>query len=204
MPKNLIARLRLRHIAMFAAPSEPGGDGQQGNEPTGGNDRTFSQSEVNRIVEDRLRREQAKYADYDDLKAKADKFDAQEEANKSELQKANEANQKLASQLAEQKHSGLVANACLKHGIPAEFADLVTGDDEESIDKAAEKVAKLVAGAQGRSTSGREKHPLDGEGNQPGGKGSMSIREQIAAAEKNGDYQTSMTLKSLMLGTKRQ
>ena len=204
MPKNLIARLRLRHIAMFAAPSEPGGDGQQGNESTSGNDRTFSQSEVNRIVEDRLRREQAKYADYDDLKAKADKFDAQEEANKSELQKANEANQKLASQLAEQKHSGLVANACLKHGIPAEFADLVTGDDEESVDKAAEKVAKLVAGAQGQSTSGREKHPLDGEGNQPGGKGSMSIREQIAAAEKNGDYQTSMTLKSLMLGTKRQ
>ena len=32
----------------------------------------------------------------------------------------------------------------------------------------------------------------------------MSIREQIAAAEKRGDYQTSMTLKSIMLGTKRQ
>lgn len=203
MPKSLI--MRLRHIMMVAPPAEPGGDGQQqGNEPPSGGERTFSQSEVNRIVEDRLRREQAKYADYDDLKAKADKFDEQEEANKSELQKANEANQKLASQLAEQKHSGLVANACLKHGIPAEFADLVTGDDEESIDKTAEKVAKLVSTQGQPPASGGIRHPLDGEGNQPGGQGSMSIREQIAAAEKKGDYQTSMTLKSIMLGTKRQ
>lgn len=203
MPKSPI--MRLRHIMMVAPPAEPGGDGQQqGNEPPAGGERTFSQSEVNRIVEDRLRREQAKYADYDDLKAKADKFDEQEETNKSELQKANEANQKLASQLAEQKHSGLVANACLKHGIPAEFADLVTGDDEESIDKTAEKVAKLVSTQGKPPASGNGRHPLDGEGNQPGGQGSMSIREQIAAAEKKGDYQTSMTLKSIMLGTKRQ
>lgn len=202
MPKSLI--MRLRHIMMVAPPAEPGGDGQQqGAEPPVG-EKTFSQSDVNRIVEDRLRREQAKYADYDDLKVKAAKFDEQEEASRSELQKATEANRKLESQLAEQKHAGLVANACLKHGIPAEYADLVTGDDEESIDKTAEKVAKLV-GTQGQPpASGRGRHPLDGEGNQPGGQGSMSIREQIAAAEKRGDYQTSMTLKSIMLGTKRQ
>lgn len=69
MPKSLI--MRLRHIMMVAPPAEPGGDGQQqGDEPPAG-EKTFSQSDVNRIVEDRLRREQAKYADYDDLKAKA-------------------------------------------------------------------------------------------------------------------------------------
>lgn len=201
MPKSLI--MRLRHIMMVAPPAEPGGDGQQSEPPSDG-EKTFSQSDVNRIVEDRLRREQAKYADYDDLKAKAAKFDEQEEANKSELQKATEANRKLESQLAKQKHAGLVANACLKHGIPAEFADLVTGDDEESIDKTAEKVAKLVITQGKPPASGRVRHPLDGEGNQPGGQGSMSIREQIAVAEKRGDYQTSMTLKSIMLGTKRQ
>lgn len=201
MPKSLI--MRLRHIMMVAPPAEPGGDGQQSEPPSNG-EKTLSQSDVNRIVEDRLRREQAKYADYDDLKAKAAKFDEQEEANKIELQKATEANRKLESQLAEQKHAGLVANACLKHGIPAEFADLVTGDDEESIDKTAEKVAKLVITQGKPPASGNGRHPLDGEGNQPGGQGSMSIREQIAAAEKKGDYQTSMTLKSIMLGTKRQ
>ena len=37
--------------------------------------RTFTQDEVNAIVADRLTRERAKYADYDDLKAKAGRVD---------------------------------------------------------------------------------------------------------------------------------
>ena len=37
--------------------------------------RTFTQEEVNAIVADRLTRERAKYADYDDLKAKAGRTD---------------------------------------------------------------------------------------------------------------------------------
>ena len=38
--------------------------------------RTFTQDEVNAIVAERLSRERAKYADYNDLKAKADQCDA--------------------------------------------------------------------------------------------------------------------------------
>ena len=65
MPKSLI--MRLRHIMMVAPPAEPGGDGQQqGGEPPAG-EKTFSQSDVNRIVEDRLRREQAKSVSYTHL-----------------------------------------------------------------------------------------------------------------------------------------
>lgn len=52
--------------------------------------KTFTQEEVDNIVSSRLKREGAKYADYEELKAKASKFDEMEEANKSELQKANE------------------------------------------------------------------------------------------------------------------
>ena len=44
---------------------------------------TFTQEDVNRIVAKRV----AKYSDYEDLKEKAAKFDAAEEANKSDLQK---------------------------------------------------------------------------------------------------------------------
>ena len=53
-------------------------------------DRTFTQAEMDAIIGERLSRERAKFADYDDLKAKASKFDATEEASKSELQKATE------------------------------------------------------------------------------------------------------------------
>lgn len=38
--------------------------------------RTFTQDEVNAIVTERLNRERAKYADYNDLKAKAEQCDA--------------------------------------------------------------------------------------------------------------------------------
>ncbi|MDQ8045252.1 MAG: hypothetical protein REI11_11660 [Patulibacter sp.] len=44
-------------------------------------ERKFTQAEVDRVVRDRLAREREKYADYDDLKAKAAEFDK----NKSQL-----------------------------------------------------------------------------------------------------------------------
>ena len=52
--------------------------------------RTFTQEEVNAIVGRRVAETSAKYADYEELKTKAQAFDAAEEASKSELQKATE------------------------------------------------------------------------------------------------------------------
>lgn len=52
--------------------------------------KTFTQADVDRIVADRLNREKGKFADYDELKAKADKLDEQEAASKSDLDKARE------------------------------------------------------------------------------------------------------------------
>ena len=43
--------------------------------------RTFTQAEMNAIIQDRLTRERGKYADYEALKAKAAKFDEAEEAH---------------------------------------------------------------------------------------------------------------------------
>ena len=53
-------------------------------------ERTFTQSELNAILGDRLAQERKKYADYEELKGKAEKYDAAEEASKSELQKEQE------------------------------------------------------------------------------------------------------------------
>ena len=50
-------------------------------EPTA---KTFTQDEVNRIVAERVKR----YANYEELKQKAEQFDKLEEEGKSELQKA--------------------------------------------------------------------------------------------------------------------
>ena len=71
----------------------------QGQDTAQQPERTFTQSELDAIISDRLKREREKYVDYDDLKAKADKYDQAEEAAKSDLQKATERADALQSQL---------------------------------------------------------------------------------------------------------
>lgn len=63
--------------------------------------RTFSQTDVDRIVQDRLARQKAQYAGFDELKAKADKFDELEQASKTELEKAQERLAKLEREQAD-------------------------------------------------------------------------------------------------------
>jgi hypothetical protein len=69
-----------------------GTDGEKppAGEPNNGKseEKTFSQADLDRVVADRLKREQGKYSDYADLKAKASKLD--EEKTKSESEKLAE------------------------------------------------------------------------------------------------------------------
>ena len=62
---------------------------QSGAEPTEPTDdgKTFTQADIDRAVKDRLTREKAKFADYDDLKATAAKWQEHEDDQKSELEK---------------------------------------------------------------------------------------------------------------------
>ena len=104
--------------------------------------RTFSQDEVNAIVGKRLAEEKVKYADYDDLKAKAAKFDEVEEANKSELQKATERAATLEQELNSMKKAEEVRTVretvAKETGIPAH---LLTGTTEEECKAQAAAIA---------------------------------------------------------------
>lgn len=62
-------------------------------------EKTFSQEEVNSIIQNRIAEVKSKFADYDSLKEKASKFDEIKEAGKSELQKAQEKNVELQKQI---------------------------------------------------------------------------------------------------------
>ena len=70
------------------SPDAEGG----GNQPEG--ERTFTQAELDALIRDRLARERGKYADYDELRAQAERWAEHEEAQKSELQKLQEAAEK--------------------------------------------------------------------------------------------------------------
>jgi len=63
--------------------------------------KTFTQDELDKVVQNRLAREREKFSDHDELKAKAAKLDEIEAANQSELEKAQVAREKAEKQSAE-------------------------------------------------------------------------------------------------------
>jgi hypothetical protein len=74
------------------ATGEPNNDPPKGDPPKGTPpaERTFSQADLDRIVQERVARERQKFSDYEDLKGKAAKFDEFEQAQKTELERAQE------------------------------------------------------------------------------------------------------------------
>lgn len=95
-------------------------------------ERTFTQAELNAIVQERVGETKAKYGDYEELKAKASKYDEQVEASKSELQKATERADSLQAELNALKSANEVRalreKVAKEKNIPA---NLLTGETEE-------------------------------------------------------------------------
>ena len=142
-----------------------------GAEPQG--ERTFTQSELSAIVADRLGREQEKYQDYATLKEKADKYDAEQEAGKTELQKATERAAALQAQVeAYTKADNLRSireKVSQETGVPA---NLLYGEDEDSCKAQAQAILNY-AKPQSGGTAIRD-------GGDPQAKPSGSTRDQFA------------------------
>jgi len=84
-----------------ASPDDDGnGDGGSGGDGGSDKPKTFDQAAVDKIVADRLARERAKYADYDDLKTKAGQYDDHVAATATETEKAIAAAKKEAGDTA--------------------------------------------------------------------------------------------------------
>lgn len=89
-------------------------------------DKTFVQADVDRIVSERLAREKAKYADYDDVKAKAEQFDAVQAAQQTELERAQSENVKLQKErddIAAEQAADRRRNALERAASKAKFHD---------------------------------------------------------------------------------
>ena len=96
---------------------------------------TFTQADVDRIVKERVQREKAKYADYDDLKAKAEGAKTLEERLAEVEKRAKDA-----------QTAALRSDIAAKHGISAEDRDLfLTGADEETLTAQAQRLAQREA-----------------------------------------------------------
>lgn len=104
-------------------------------------ERTFTQAELNAIVQKRVGELTAKYENYEELKAKAAKYDEVEEASKSELQKATEKANSLQKELDSLKNAEaarLVREEVAKEtGVPAH---LLTGGTKEECEAQAKDI----------------------------------------------------------------
>lgn len=110
--------------------------------------KTFTQQELDAIVADRLKRERAKYEGFEDFKAKAQKLDELEEANKSELDKAHERVSTLEAELNRLKKADEIRaireKVAKEQGIPAESMSLLTGDTEEACLEQAKTILSIA------------------------------------------------------------
>src|SRR5574337_85145 len=183
----------------------PPADGQQGTPPTDGGtgtppakpEKTFTQAELDAIIEQRLKR--AVPADYEELKTIAAKAKEKEDQEKTELQKATEA-QALAEKRAREavenanarlRKAAIIEEATLQGAADNEIviallasSDDITVEDDgtvKGVKKAVGDLLKakpfLAKGAAGTASGG-----------QFGGQQHQSIDEKIAAAEAKGDY----------------
>lgn len=125
------ARVRLIDGGSGGGGSGEGGSGE-GNEPE---PKSFTQEQVDQIVERRLAKELGKYKDYDELKSKAMRLDEMENAGKSELDKLKESNAALRKQIddaaAEKQHAEWVSEVAKDKGVPAE---LLRGGTKEELE----------------------------------------------------------------------
>lgn len=136
-------------ITTDATKAPEGGDGKQ--------EATLTQVDVDRIVKERIARVEAKYADYSDLKAKA-------EGAKTVEQQLADLSQKHADAEARALRSDIAA----KHGISAEDRDLfLTGSDEVALTAQAIRLADRAtdqkkhgnrAPKEGDTTTGADKN----------------------------------------------
>ncbi len=112
-------------------------------------ERTFTQAELNAIVQKRLGEQAAKYGNYEELKEKASKFDQIEEQSKSELQKVTERADALQKELDGMKKADAVRlireSVSKETGVPAHLLHGETKEECEEMAKAIMSYAKPSA-----------------------------------------------------------
>ena len=123
-------------------PTTGGTDGEATRTPGEGFKPITSQDDLNRIITERVSRERAKFADYKDLKAKADRLDSIEAANQTEAEKSAARIAALEADNQRIQAEALRSRIQAKFGIADEDADLfLTGTDDETLTRQAQRLA---------------------------------------------------------------
>lgn len=99
-----------------------------------------SQEQLDRIIGERLARERSKYADYNELKLKAAKFDEAEEASKSELEKAVARADKAEQQLRQAELNQLRGEVAAAKGLTLAQSKWLQGETQAELEANADQL----------------------------------------------------------------
>lgn len=138
-----------------------------------------SQEALDKIIQARIARERAKFADYDELKAKAEKLREFEESQKTEAQKAQERLEAAEKRAAELELKAARAEVAAAKGVPAE---LLKGSTQEELEASADALIAFrgevnqpaLQPIPGEGPSGPL--PLNGDGIESALKNALGIR----------------------------
>lgn len=126
-----------------------------------------TQEDLNRIIDKRLERERAKYADYEDVKAKASKFDEAQQASLSEIERERQAREAAEAELGKYRTREQVAKwaeeIAKDSGVPA---SALRGSTREELEEHFNVLSSLIKPAPGgtrTATPPGKPVPLEGE-----------------------------------------
>jgi hypothetical protein len=154
----------------------PEGGNDSGETPTADEFKAItSQDDLNKVINERLTRERAKFADYKDLKTKAAKLDEYEQANQSEAEKTAKRIADLEAELTNTRRATSRLKIASEHGITdADDIDLfLTGTDDETLTKQAKRLAERTAD---RKKNGNHVPREGASPNSTGGEGLETVR----------------------------
>lgn len=149
-----------------------------------------SQEDLDRIITARLQKERAKYADYDDLRAAADRLAELEKEQLSEVERAKQdaADAAARADAAEQalrdaRRSAVIASAAKDAHDPAEVARLLDVADDADDQTITAAVADLLAAKPYLVRTPGKPIPTPGAGAPPTGDGGFLTLEEIGSLD---------------------
>lgn len=117
---------------------------------------------LSRAKEKAIAETEAKYADYTDLKTKAETLEREAQDNLAKLNEAIEARASLEAKVHKYEMDSVKTRVTLEAGLPIEFADRLTGTTEEEIKHDATILAGLVKPVRDKAPIGSAEKPVGG------------------------------------------
>ena len=110
-----------------------------------------TQEDFDNAVIERIRREQEKFSDYDQLKSRNSELETEVTGLKTTISETNEKIKGLDTQIVESnakiqgyETANMKTRIALQHGLPMDLADRLIGEDEAALKADAERMAGFV------------------------------------------------------------